>query len=210
MHMTLARRLLFTLSVAQVALIFVGGYGLWRLFEARQRFEYVQDNIIPGVKELEEARIDGDGYLRLNFQYLLSTDDAGRAAIQQEMEALAKVIDQHLASHVAYNVKLGHDLRDQNNAPYSQAFWLLMACIAVAVVVSGGLGLQLYRSVTSGLNRTQGALQRVSESLELTRAASCLRDDDHTGTRRADAISWPSGRPATVACCTHAEGQGSH
>jgi hypothetical protein len=55
-------------------------------------------------------------------------------------------------SHIAYDVKLGHDLRDANNTAYSQAFWLLMSCMVATLVVSGGLGLQLYRSITSGLN----------------------------------------------------------
>jgi hypothetical protein len=97
--MTLSRRLLLSLSVALTALIFVGGIGLWRLYEAQQRFEYVQNNIIPSIRELDEARIDGDGYLRLDFQYLLSTDGPERVAAQQEMDNLSKIIDQRLATY---------------------------------------------------------------------------------------------------------------
>jgi CHASE3 domain sensor protein len=45
--MSLSKRLILTLSVALLALIVVGGIGLWRLNQAQQRFEYVQANILP-------------------------------------------------------------------------------------------------------------------------------------------------------------------
>ncbi|MFL9913408.1 EAL domain-containing protein [Paraburkholderia sp. RL17-337-BIB-A] len=44
-----------------------------------------------------------------------------------------------LDSQIAYNVKLCNDLRNVNNAVYSQAFWLLLSCMVAALVVSGGL-----------------------------------------------------------------------
>jgi methyl-accepting chemotaxis protein len=249
--MTLSRRLLLTLSVALLTMLFVGGIGLWRLNQAQQRFEYVQVNIIPSVKELEAVRSDSGGYARLNYQYLLSTDDASRAAAEQAVDALNKSVDQHIAtyqhdaisddtnrqmletdkanlavyqaamqglwaktrggdlegaktmlldggavrkagvtfraaidSHVAYNIKLSNDLRDANKTAYAEAFWLLVSSMAVALLVSGGLGVQLYRSITSGLNSIQQTLQRVSQSLDLTDTANAERMDEigHTAT----------------------------
>jgi methyl-accepting chemotaxis protein len=232
------------LAVALIALIFVGGIGLWRLNQAQHRFEYVQTNIIPGVKELEDAKYDFGTYARSGFNYLLSTDDAGRAENAQEIDTLDKVMDQHIAtyqrdhisddtdrqmlesdkasltayrvalknfeasvragdldgaraslmvgplhlagrtlragmdSHIAYNVKLGHDLRDANNTAYSQALWLLMSCMVAALLMSGGLGLQLYRLITSGLNSIQQTLQHVSQSMDLTHTAKVERMDE--------------------------------
>ncbi|MEA3131994.1 MAG: hypothetical protein QOF46_3789 [Paraburkholderia sp.] len=242
--MTISRRLISTLAVALIALIFVGGIGLWRLNQAQHRFEYVQTNIIPGVKELEDAKYDFGTYARSGFNYLLSTDDAGRAENAQEIDTLDKVMDQHIAtyqrdhisddtdrqmlesdkasltayrvalknfeasvragdldgaraslmvgplhlagrtlragmdSHIAYNVKLGHDLRDANNTAYSQALWLLMSCMVAALLMSGGLGLQLYRLITSGLNSIQQTLQHVSQSMDLTHTAKVERMDE--------------------------------
>jgi methyl-accepting chemotaxis protein len=242
--MTISRRLILTLAVALLALIFVGSIGLWRLNQAQHRFEYVQSNIIPGVKELEDAKYDFGTYARSGFSYLLSTDAAGRAEDAQQIDALDKVMDQHIAtyqrdhisddtdrqllesdkanltlyraalknfeamvqagdldgakatmmvgplhlagrnlrtgidSHIAYNVKLGHDLRDANNTAYSQAVWLLMSCMVAALVVSGGLGLQLYRLITSGLNSIQQTLQHVSQSLDLIHTAKVERMDE--------------------------------
>jgi hypothetical protein len=96
---TLSRRLLLTLSIALLALMFVGSLGLWRLYGAQQRFEYVQNNILPSVKELEDAQYDIGGYARLDYRYLLSTDDAGRAAAHQAIDALNGVVDQHIATY---------------------------------------------------------------------------------------------------------------
>jgi methyl-accepting chemotaxis protein len=242
--MTLSRRLLLTLSVALLALILVGSFGLWRLNQAQQRFEYVQVDIIPSIQELEEIKSDIAGYARLNYRYLLSTDDANRAAVQQAADALNKSLDQHIAtyerddisdstdrqmletdkadldayraalqvfeakvragdrdgaqamlttgaasdggaklrknmdSHIAYNVKLGHEMSAEDNQAYSHALWLLVGAIALALVVSGGLGVQLYRSITSGLNSIQQTLQQVSQSLDLTRTAKVGRLDE--------------------------------
>ncbi|CAB3805853.1 methyl-accepting chemotaxis protein [Pararobbsia alpina] len=243
--MTLSRRLLLTLSIALVALLLVGSLGLWRLNQAQQRFKYVQVNIIPSIKDLEDAKSDIGGYVRLNYQYVLSTDDAGRAAIEQAINALDKRVDQHIATYqrddisddtdrqmleadkahlaayraarqslavkarggdlagaeamlmdsgtvrkafaalatglddqIVYDQKLGTDLGDANNAAYAQAFWLLVSCMVVALAVSGGLGLQLYRLITAGLNNIQSVMQQVSHSLDLTRTAKVERMDE--------------------------------
>jgi methyl-accepting chemotaxis protein len=248
--MTLSRRLLLTLSIALVALLLVGSLGLWRLSQAQQRFEYVQVNIIPSVQELDDTKHDVGAFSRLEYRYLLSTDDAGRTALKANIDALNRSLDQHIATyqrddisddtdrqmletdkanlaayrvalqgflakvnagdvegaksvlmagavhdtratlaggldtHVAYNVKLGHDLRDSNNTAYSQAFWVLVSCMVVALAVSGGLGLQLYRLITAGLNNIQRTLQQVSQSLDLTLTAKVERMDEigHTAT----------------------------
>jgi methyl-accepting chemotaxis protein len=249
--MTLSKRLLLTLSVALLALIVVGSLGLWRLNQAQQRFDYVQANILPSVQELGDTRSDIDGFARLGYQYVLSTDDAGRAAVQHAIDALNRISDEHIAkyqrdyiaddtdrqmveadkanlsafqtaiqgleakasggdadgakamladggamrnafaalragldSQIAYNDKLSHDLRDANNAAYEQAFWVLTSCIVAALLVSGALGVQLYRLMSSGLNRIRETLQHVSQSLDLTQTAKVERMDEigHTAT----------------------------
>jgi methyl-accepting chemotaxis protein len=242
--MTISRRLILTLSIALVALTFVGSLGLWRLKQAQQRFEYVQVNIIPGVEELEDTKSAIDDYSRLNARYLLSTDDAGRAAVKADIDTLNKRVDQHIEAyqryvtsddtdrqmleadeanlaayraalqsfqekvesgdadgakvmltagllrdagtairraidnHVAYNVKLVHDLDDANNEAYSRAFWLLGSCIVLALVVSGGSGFHLYRSITSGLSNLRHTLQQVSQSLDLNHTAKVVYIDE--------------------------------
>ncbi|MFP3247901.1 MAG: MCP four helix bundle domain-containing protein [Paraburkholderia sp.] len=249
--MTLSRRLLLTLSVALAALVFLATFGLWRLNQAQQRFEYVQSNIIPSIKELGNVKSEIGNYARLNYRYLLSTDDADRAAAETTLDALNQSVDQHIGTylrddisddidrqmvesdkanlaayraamkyfqakarggdledakamlvdggavrnafatmttgvdnHIAYNDKLSHDLGDANNQAYSRAFWLLASCATLALMATGGLGFQLYRSITSGLTSIQQTLQRVSQSLDLTHTAKVERMDEigHTAT----------------------------
>ncbi|WNC93534.1 methyl-accepting chemotaxis protein [Paraburkholderia sp. FT54] len=245
--MTLSRRLLLTLLVAQLTLLFVGILGLWHLNRAQQRFQSVQSDIIPSMKELSGAKYDIAGFGRLNYRYLVSADHADtadEAQVEKEVVVLNKSIDDHFAayersdvsdetdsqmfqadksniaayraaregfqakvhagdaegakallvdgavhkaagaltsgleSHIAYNNKLGEDLRDANNAAYAQAFWLLVSCVVAALVVSGGLGIQLYRAITSGLKNIQQTLQEVSQSLDLTHTAKVGRMDE--------------------------------
>jgi methyl-accepting chemotaxis protein len=250
--MKLSRCLLIPLNVALTALIFVGSSGLWRLYQAQQRFQYAQVNIVPSITELEDTKSDVNGYAELDYRYLLSTDDPGRAVIQQEIDNLDKVVEQDLAtyahddisddtdrkmleadkanfaayravlqsfrakiragdlnganamrrddgefrnaaaklkegieSHIVYNVKLDRDLRDENDAAYSQAFGLLVACMVAAVAAPAGFGLRLYNSITSRLNRLQQVLQRVSESLDLTHTARVERIDEIGSTATA-------------------------
>jgi CHASE3 domain sensor protein len=97
--MTLSRRLIFTLSVALLALLLVGGAGLWWLNKAQQRFEYVQVNIIPSIEELFDAKVDISNYGRLNYRYLLSKDDAHKAANEQAIAELDRNVDQHIATY---------------------------------------------------------------------------------------------------------------
>jgi methyl-accepting chemotaxis protein len=249
--MTLSRNLLLTLSVALLALVFVGALGIWRLNQAQQRFEYVQINIIPRIAELIGARGDATSLRQLSYRHLLIADSAGKTAVEQAMPALDSSFDRHIATyerddisddtdrklleadkaamaayrsarqsfldksragdvegakaavldggaidsasraltaaimhHVEYNNKLSQRLRDENNAAYSQAFWLLISGIVAALVVSGGSGIQLYRLITSGLTRMQQTLQHVSQSLDLTNTAAVERMDEigHTAT----------------------------
>jgi hypothetical protein len=86
-----------------------------------------------------------------------------------------------LTSHIDYNVKVAHELRDENNAAYSQAFWLLVACMVAAVAVTGGLGLQLYRSITSGLSLIQRKIKDlIGESVTRVDAGSKLVEEAGT------------------------------
>jgi CHASE3 domain sensor protein len=97
--MTIRKRLIFTLGVALLALIVVGGFGLWRLSQAQQRFELVQTKIIPGTKELTDAKDIVSNLHRMAYGYLVSLDDAARASMAQEIVEMDKSLDRHLATY---------------------------------------------------------------------------------------------------------------
>jgi methyl-accepting chemotaxis protein len=54
--MTISKRLILTLSVALLALIFVGANGLWQLSAAQQRLDMVQARLIPSIEGLNDAK----------------------------------------------------------------------------------------------------------------------------------------------------------
>jgi methyl-accepting chemotaxis protein len=57
--MTITKRLILTLSLALLALIFVGAAGLTQLSRAQQRLDMVQNNLVPSIAGLNMAK----GYL---------------------------------------------------------------------------------------------------------------------------------------------------
>ena len=54
--MTITKRLLFTLSVALFGMLLVGGYGIWQLDQAQSRFNYVEINTFPSLKDMTDAQ----------------------------------------------------------------------------------------------------------------------------------------------------------
>jgi methyl-accepting chemotaxis protein len=240
---TISKRLILVLATALAALLFVGSLGLWRLDEAQQRFEYVQANILPSVKELARIKFDASVFGRLDLRYLMSPASE-RASIAQALDAISNGIDQHMSvyehsatlddtdrqllatdkadlvvyraaiaafqaktasgdvegaksmlvdgpvhvaatklfgdldRHIAYNDKLSQDVRDTNDAAYRKAFWILVTCMIVTLVVSGSLGAQLYRLITSGLGNIQRSMHHVSQSMDLTHLARVERMDE--------------------------------
>jgi methyl-accepting chemotaxis protein-1 (serine sensor receptor) len=97
--------------MALFALIVVGGFGLWRLSQAQQRFELVQTNIIPSTKELTDAKDNVSNLRRLAYGYLLSSDNAARASTEQEIAEMDKSVDQHLATYERDDIADDTDLK---------------------------------------------------------------------------------------------------
>lgn len=87
-------------------------------------------------------------------------------------------IDDVLGKHIAYNQKLSEDVRTENNLAYDHSFWVTIVSVAAAFVTAGSMGLQLFRLITSGLNRMQRTFQHVSRTLDLTNKAHVERLDE--------------------------------
>jgi len=96
--MTITRRLIVMLSVALLALMLVGGFGIRALYHAQQRFEDVQTNTLPSILDLYSARSDISNQ-KIRVRDLLLADDADRSVINRNIDELAKGLDQHLATY---------------------------------------------------------------------------------------------------------------
>ena len=249
--MTISKRLISTLSIALLSMIFVGIFGLWQINQAQNRFEYFQDNVTQAIKDLtygetqvyqdrilgyryviltasteREAiesgiwkinsnigqilnKYENDGLTNDTDRKLLEVDRAklegfisaqrtfitqvkandmqGALALLDEGGALReanKALQRALDDHVAFNVQLGVDLRNENLASHARTVWILTAIISLATILTGGMAIQLHRVIRSSLTGVQVSLQHVKTSLDLTRRAPVERMDEigHTAT----------------------------
>ncbi|QEL55584.1 methyl-accepting chemotaxis protein [Chromobacterium paludis] len=55
--MTITKRLMMTIALALLALIVVGGQGLWQQRQANERFDYLRINTFPSIHDLDEAKV---------------------------------------------------------------------------------------------------------------------------------------------------------
>ena len=93
-------------------------------------------------------------------------------------------VKKSLDDHIAYNVKVGSDVRDRNSSAYTLAFRLMLAVTIVALLISAALAAQLFGIIRGGLSDIQTTLEQVSRTLDLTRRAPVKRMDEigKTGT----------------------------
>src|SRR5947209_4328117 len=101
--MSITRRLLLTLSITLLTLLFVGGYGLWELQHSQQRFQYVQDKIFPSIKALRDARSAMAQGRILSFLHASSYEEERKAVYMKEIAASDAETDKVLA-HYAKNL----------------------------------------------------------------------------------------------------------
>jgi methyl-accepting chemotaxis protein len=97
--MKLTQRLIVTLGAALLALIIVGGLGIWQLRQANARFDYVQVNTLPSVQVLFEARSKLTASRVGTYQMALAVDAAHRAEITQEVQDADHKLDAALQKY---------------------------------------------------------------------------------------------------------------
>ncbi|MBS0356435.1 MAG: methyl-accepting chemotaxis protein [Proteobacteria bacterium] len=81
--MNLTKRLIVALSAALLALLLVGGMGVWQLQQANARFDYMHANTFPSLKALLEARSFLTASRIGTYQHALAVDEAHRKEIEQ-------------------------------------------------------------------------------------------------------------------------------
>ncbi|MBV8273141.1 MAG: MCP four helix bundle domain-containing protein [Cupriavidus sp.] len=97
--MTISKRLLLTLSLALLALLFVGLGGIWQLNQAEERFEYFNDNTLGSVRDLT-AVSDAVSAMRLAlYRHALTEDAKGKAEVEAILAEASKRFDDTLAKY---------------------------------------------------------------------------------------------------------------
>jgi len=81
--MTVTRRLVLTFSFLLLALVAIGGAGLWSLQQAQQRIDSIGANALPSLQALSHAK-DVVTKIRVNvYQHALSNDAAQKEQFEQ-------------------------------------------------------------------------------------------------------------------------------
>jgi methyl-accepting chemotaxis protein len=97
--MTITRRLLLTLSITLLALLFVGGYGLWTLEQSEQRFQAMQEKILPSIKTLRDARAALSRGRIASFLHAASFDSERKAVYMKDIDTNDSEIDRQFAAY---------------------------------------------------------------------------------------------------------------
>ncbi|WP_079436996.1 methyl-accepting chemotaxis protein [Zoogloea sp. LCSB751] len=97
--MKLTQRLIVTLGAALLALIIVGGLGIWQLRQANARFDYVQINTFPSLQVLFEARSKLTASRVGTYQMALAVDAAHREEIAREVQEADHKLDAALQKY---------------------------------------------------------------------------------------------------------------
>lgn len=103
--MTIVRRLILTLFIALIALVFVGGYGLTQLHHSYQRIVGLETHTIPGIKTISMA-LDDVGTMRLTvYRYVMDgIDKASQDGMQKQLADADKSFDAHMAAYANNSV----------------------------------------------------------------------------------------------------------
>ncbi|MET0330635.1 MAG: methyl-accepting chemotaxis protein [Dyella sp.] len=115
--MTIVRRLTVTLLLALLALVFVGGYGLFQLHRSYQRMEGLETHTLPGLKTISLA-LDDVGAMRLTvYRYVVDgIDRSSQVAMEQEIAGDDKNFAAHIAAYANSDDATDRALLDADRA----------------------------------------------------------------------------------------------
>ncbi|WP_028534435.1 methyl-accepting chemotaxis protein [Paludibacterium yongneupense] len=97
--MSIAKLIALTVVLALLMLLGVGGYGLWSLGLAQDRFEFIQGNAIPSVKILDDARtVVSQARVEVR-DHILATTVEGKDRHEAALASLRQRFEQDMAQY---------------------------------------------------------------------------------------------------------------
>jgi methyl-accepting chemotaxis protein len=87
------------LTLTLLALVFVGGYGLWELEHSQERFQTVQNKIFPSLKVLRDARAALARGRVASFLHASSFEEERKAAFMKDITASDAEMDKLFADY---------------------------------------------------------------------------------------------------------------
>jgi methyl-accepting chemotaxis protein len=102
--MTITKRLFITLSIALLGMLLVGGYGIWQLTQAQSRFNYVQVNTFPSLKDMTDALSEVADMRVATLKILLARSPQERDTYQAVVDDADKKFDAIMADYLANDI----------------------------------------------------------------------------------------------------------
>lgn len=102
--MTISKKLLITLCLAMAALISVGTFGIWKLSQSQDRFQYVMANSLPSFSDVNQAK-DALATIRVSVRAMLL--ESNQEAKDKNIAAIGtayKKFDDAIADYQANNI----------------------------------------------------------------------------------------------------------
>ena len=97
--MSIRKKIMVLLGLALLALVTVGGIGLWQLHGAQARFQFVEDNIFPSIKLLQAAERNAADLRIMTHKHLIDSDPEQKTEdeklIREKYDAFQEKIAQY-------------------------------------------------------------------------------------------------------------------
>lgn len=97
--MTISRRILLMVMASIIALILIGGVGLYVSNEQTESIRKIQGDVLPSIQTLSEAR---QAYMELRvgiYTHLVNTDQAAIQSVEKRIEDASNSLTKHLATY---------------------------------------------------------------------------------------------------------------
>ena len=102
--MKISNRLIITLAIALIGLLFVGAQGLWQLHDAQQRMELVQTRLIPSVSAINAAKAAVSDSRLAGYRLSVFSNLADKSALDKAYNDAHANFDKVLADYAKNNI----------------------------------------------------------------------------------------------------------
>ncbi len=102
--MKISNRLIITLAIALIGLLFVGAQGLWQLRDAQQRMELVQTRLIPSVSAINAAKAAVSDSRLAGYRLSVFSNLPDKSALDKAYNDAHANFDKVLADYAKNNI----------------------------------------------------------------------------------------------------------
>ena len=102
--MKISNRLIITLAIALIGLLFVGAQGLWQLRDAQQRMELVQTRLIPSVSAINAAKAAVSDSRLAGYRLSVFSNLSDKSALDKAYNDAHTNFDKVLADYAKNNI----------------------------------------------------------------------------------------------------------